>query len=221
MVAPPPTLPTHTERLDLTRPDGSILRGVRIVGRDPSRPTLLGFPGNAWNAEAMALFLHQIAPGHSVVVYHYRGYSPSTGTPSAAALMSDALAISDSLQGPVIAVGFSIGSGVAAHVAGARPLEHVILATPFDSLRKVAAHALPFVPVRWLFAHEIDAKAALQNSAAPLTLIIASNDDVIPNARSGALAASQPDADVIRLEAGHNDIYNTPGFVPAMRDVLR
>lgn len=221
MVASPPTLPANTERLDLIRPDGSILRGVRIVGRDPSRPTLLGFPGNAWNAEAMALFLHQIAPRHTVVVYHYRGYSPSTGTPSAAALMSDALAIRDSLQGPVIAVGFSIGSGVAAHVAGARPLEHVILATPFDSLRKVAAHALPYIPVRWLFAHEINAKAALQNSAAPLTLIIASNDDVIPNARSGALAASQPDADVIQLEAGHNDIYNTPDFVPAMRDVLR
>ena len=59
--AQPPPLPEHTERLTLPIGD-AMLHGVRIPGRDPSRPTILGFPGNAWNAEAMALFLHQIAP---------------------------------------------------------------------------------------------------------------------------------------------------------------
>jgi len=57
----------------------------------------------------------------------------------------------------VAAVGFSIGSGVAAHLAGARMLDRVILATPFDSLTKVAANSLPFLPVPWLFRHEMNA----------------------------------------------------------------
>jgi uncharacterized protein len=106
-----PSLPAHTQWLQLGRGDVT-LQGVRIAGRQPDLPVLLGFGGNAWNAESMALYLHQIAPDHDVVAYHYRGYAPSTGTPSSAALMADAEAIFDAtsaLQG-VIAVGFSIGA---------------------------------------------------------------------------------------------------------------
>ena len=169
----------------------------------------------------MALFLHQIAPSHDVVVYHYRGYAPSTGTPSAPALLSDALAIYDTLNGPVAAVGFSIGSGVAAHLAGARMLDRVILATPFDSLTKVAANSLPFLPVPWLFRHEMNAAEAMQNVAAPVTLVLATADEVIAPQRSDALVATLPQAQVIRLQAGHNDIYNHPDFVPALRRALR
>ena len=44
-------------------------------------PTLLGFGGNAWNAEAMALYLHGLFPGREVAAFHYRGYAPSTGEP--------------------------------------------------------------------------------------------------------------------------------------------
>lgn len=220
IVGPAPALPAQTERLTLTVGDDR-LQGVRIPGRDPSRATIMGFPGNAWNAEAMALFLHQIAPAHDVVVYHYRGYATSTGTPSAAALMADALAIHDSLQAPVVAVGFSIGSGVAAHLAGARALERVILATPFDSLTQVAADTLPFLPVRWLFRHEMPAAKDMQGNEAPVSLFIATQDEVIPTARSNALAETLPQAEVTRLQAGHNDIYNHPDFVPALRRALR
>lgn len=221
MVGAPPALPARTDRLTLTTSDGAILHGVRISGRTPTRPTLLGFPGNAWNAEAMALFLHQIAPARDVVVYHYRGYAPSTGQPSARALQSDAVTIHDSLDGPVVAVGFSIGSGVAAHLAGARDLEQTILATPFDSLTQVAADSFPYLPVRWLFRHPMRAADALSRSAAPSMLLIATQDRVIPAARSDALAQSLPDARVIRLQAGHNDIYNHPDFVPKLRRALR
>lgn len=220
MVGAPPALPARTERLTLTAPDGAVLHGVRIPGRDPERPTLLGFPGNAWNADAMALFLHQIAPAHDVVVYHYRGYAPSTGEPSARALLSDAVVIHDSLQGAVVAVGFSIGSGVAAHLADARDLHQVVLVTPFDSLTQVAADSFPYLPVRWLFRHPMQAAAALAHNTAPVTLIIATEDRVIPPARSDALATALPDARVTRLQAGHNDIYNHPDFVPLLRRAL-
>lgn len=220
IVGPAPTLPEHT--VHLTLPVGAaMLHGVRIAGRDPSLPTILGFPGNAWNAKAMALFLHQVAPSHDIVVYHYRGYPPSTGSPSAQALLADAIAIHDTLDGPVAAVGFSIGSGVAANLAEARKLDKLILATPFDSLTKVAADSLPFLPVRWLFRHEMNIADAMQTVAAPVTLFVASADEVIGQERSDALVDGLPQAQVIRLQAGHNDIYNHPDFVPALRRALR
>lgn len=219
LVGPAPALPAQTERLTLTRPDGVHLHGVRIEGQDAAAPVILGFGGNAWNAESMALFLHQIAPEHTVVAFHYRGYAPSEGRPSADSLIADGIAIRDTLGEDVIAVGFSVGSGVAAKVAEMRPLRGAILVTPFDSLGAVARDSLPWAPVRWLFRHDIDALGALQATDMPLALILASRDEVIPPARAEALVDGVGDKlqRVARLNAGHNDIYNRPDFAPALR----
>lgn len=226
-VGPAPALPAQTLRLTLDRPDGAILHGVRITGRSRDLPVLLGFGGNAWNAEAMALYLHQIAPDHDIVAYHYRGYAPSTGRPSARALLDDAHAILDATpaSGGVIAVGFSIGSGVAADLSGAGALRGLVLVTPFDSLRAVAQDAMPFMPVRWLFRHHIDTLDALRGATVPLTLIVAAQDQVIPAARTAALIdglaqAGRADMQVVQVAAGHNDIYNTAAAQAALRRAI-
>jgi pimeloyl-ACP methyl ester carboxylesterase len=133
-------LPSSTQHLEVRTPDGESLKGIRTPSREEAAqnaPTLLGFGGNAWNAKATALTLHRLFPDRDAVAFHYRGYAPSNGRPSAEALMSDSLAIFDSLrQGqieePIVAVGFSIGSGVAAYLARHRPVAGLILVTPFD-----------------------------------------------------------------------------------------
>lgn len=221
-----PALPAQTTRLTLERGDGVILHGVRIAGRNPSLPVLLGFGGNAWNADAVALYLHQIAPDHDVIVWHYRGYAPSTGTPAAAALQSDALAVYDATpaRGGIIAVGFSIGSGIAAQLGAERGLRGLILVTPFDSLRAVAQDALPLLPVRWLFRHQIDTLDALRGYAGQTTLIVANRDEVIPPARTQALidglGGPTPDLRVVRVDAGHNNIYNHHDAQAALRQAI-
>lgn len=224
MVGPAPALQAGTEVLTLTRADGVTLHGQRIPGQDRTAPLLLGFGGNASNAAGVALMLHQLAPAHDVVTFHYRGYAPSEGQPSAAALLADAEAILDQIAptapGGVIAVGFSIGSGVAAHLAQARSLEAALLVTPFDRLAQVAQDSFPVLPVRRLFAHDMDAQAALSGADLPVAIMIATRDEVIPPARAEALAASLPDARVTRIPAGHNDIYAHPDFVPGFRAAL-
>jgi pimeloyl-ACP methyl ester carboxylesterase len=221
-----PALPAQTARLELVH-NGATLHGVRIAGRKAGLPLIMGFGGNAWNAESMALYLHQIAPDHDVVTYHYRGYAPSTGTPSAAALIVDATAIFDATPAPhgVIAVGFSIGSGIAAQLGAARPLRGLVLVTPFDNLRAVAEAGLPFFPVRWLFRHQIDTLSALRASIMPATLIIARRDEVIAPARSAALLDGLAQAGravtVVQIDAGHNDIYNRADAQAALRDAIR
>ena len=116
--------------------DGESLAGMQIrsVGaKAEGAPTLVGFGGNAWNAWTMALTLHALFPDRDVVTFHYRGYAPSSGRRSENAVLSDSLVIFDHLRQtqadePIIAVGFSIGSAVAAYLARHRPVVGLILA---------------------------------------------------------------------------------------------
>ena len=229
-VAPPGPLPDGAQRLDLATTGGSRLHGVHIPPAPPSpgKPTLiLGFAGNAWNSEDAATYLHNLYPAADIVAFHYRGYRPSTGSPSADALLEDAplvhdLAVARVRPARTIAVGFSIGSGVAAHLAGERRLDGLILVTPFDSLKAVASGHYPFLPVGALFRHDIDAAAALDGLDVPTAIVAAEHDTIIPKRRTDAL---RPHVRDLRFDrtlrgAGHNDIYHRADFQAAMRSAL-
>src|SRR3546814_3245062 len=97
-----PPLPATAERIEVAAADGVRLRGVRIPPRRPrtgERLILLGFGGNAWNADNVALYLHDLFPEAEAVAFHYRGYLPSAGRPSAAALLADAPSLYDHIVG--------------------------------------------------------------------------------------------------------------------------
>ncbi len=141
-------LPPGAEWMEVDTPDGARLVGVHLSPAQPSpeRVLVVGFGGNAWNGQDVATYLHQIFPAAHVAAFFYRGYAPSSGMPSAESLIADAPLAFDAamkLVKPkhVVAVGFSIGSGIAATLAARRPLDGLILVTPFDSLKAVAQDA--------------------------------------------------------------------------------
>src|SRR3990170_4745099 len=229
-VSPPGPLPRGAERVTIAAAEGHKLHGVHIppAGAPPKDRTLiLGFAGNAWNSEDAATYLHELYPSADVVAFHYRGYRPSTGSPSSSALLEDApkvydFAVSKVRPKQTIAVGFSIGTGVAANLAGERPLDGLILVTPFDSLKAVASGHYPFLPVGALFRHEMDAAAALKRSKVPTAIIAAERDTIIPPTRTDGLRRSVGNLAFDRTiaGAGHNDIYHRPEFRDAMDEAL-
>lgn len=228
-VAPAGALARGAEQLELRIPHGYILRGVHIAPVDGSkeRVLVLGFGGNAWNAQHVAELLHDIYPGAHVVVFHYRGYAPSTGSPSAEALLADApliydMAVQRLRPARTIAAGFSIGSGVAAKLAAKRQLDGLILVTPFDSLKAVAQSLYPWVPVGPFFRHEIDAASALEHSGVPVAIVAAERDEIVAPERTAALRARIGNLVFDRTieGAGHNDIYARSDFQIAMHEGL-
>src|SRR5689334_9775885 len=90
-------LPPDAERLDLITKDGHRIVGNLLRRPATSGPVLLGFGGNAWNADDFTHFLAQRFAGLDVAAFHYRGYGPSEGVPGEAALCADALQIYDDL----------------------------------------------------------------------------------------------------------------------------
>ena len=224
-----PALPHTAQTLTLAAAGGETLHGVHVPAASPAAqaPVVLGFGGNAWNAGTAADYLHRLYPEADVVAFHFRGYAPSTGAPSAAALKSDALLIHDELARrfpgrPIVAVGFSIGSGAAAYLGSRRELAGLILVTPFDALEKVAAAHYPWLPVRFLFRHPMPAAEWLRGSEVPTAILAAERDTLIPPARTDALRKAVPNLVFDRTipGAGHNDIYDRADFQSAMREAL-
>jgi pimeloyl-ACP methyl ester carboxylesterase len=229
-VGPAGPLPLGAERLELDTPAGHRLHGVHIPPASPPpgpRTLVLGFGGNAWNAEAAAAYLHDLYPDAEIVAFHYRGYAPSAGEPGAEALVEDAplvhdLAVARLKPARTVAVGFSIGSGVAACLAARRALAGLILVTPFDSLAEVAAGHYRWLPVRLLFRHRLDAAGALRGARVPTAIVAAGRDSLIPARRTDALRRAIPNLVFDRIIPGatHNDIYDRPAFHQAMREAL-
>jgi fermentation-respiration switch protein FrsA (DUF1100 family) len=221
-------LPPGAERLALDTADGNRLHGIHIPPTaSPSGTLILGFGGNGWNGETAAAYLHDLFPAADVVAFHYRGYRPSTGTPGARALLEDAppiydLAVARLHPARTVAVGLSIGSGVAASLAPRRPLDGLILVTPFDSLKMVAAGQYPWLPVRWLFRHEMKPAEWLRGSPVSTAIIAGDRDTLIPAPRTEGLrrAAGRLVYDRTIADAGHNDIYDRPEFRAAMREAM-
>ena len=222
-------MPAGARELSLKTPDGHQLRGLLLPPDDPQpdRTLVLGFGGNAWNGQDVGEYLHELFPDVTVVAFHYRGYAPSTGSPSAEALLADApllfdLAVAEVQPAKVIAVGFSIGSGIAARLAAERPLDGVILVTPFDSLKAVAQSMYPWVPIGPFFDHEIDTAAAVDGNPVPIAILAAERDEIVPAERTAALREQVPNLVFDRTisGAGHNSIYARSDFQLAMREAL-
>ena len=223
-------LPAGAERWQLPTPDGETLHGTHVPPtkkRTGPKVLLLGLGGNAWNGQEVATYLHSLFPEANVVVFHYRGYRPSTGSPSADALLADApLLLEEAVKrlapDRTVAVGFSIGSGIAATLAGQRQVDGLILVTPFDSLRAVASDLYPWLPIGPFFQHEIAAADALAGSNLPVAILAAERDEIIPPRRTDALRKRVPNLryDRTMKGAGHNDIYHRGDFQDAMREAL-
>jgi len=229
-VAPAGTLPHDAERLQVETIDAETLQGIHVppaaVAAGP-KILILGFGGNAWNGQDVAAYLHEVYPKADVIAFHYRGYPPSTGSPSAKALLADAPLVFDGAVNRVkpartVVVGFSIGSGIAASLAKRRSAAGLILVTPFDSLKAVAQGHYPWLPVGVFFREEMNPVESLRGLDTPVALIAGGRDTLIPTRRTEALRRKVPNLvfDRTIVGAGHNDIYERPEFRQAMREAI-
>ena len=187
----------------------------------------LYFGGNAEDVSTAVAALTRIFPGTAVYAMHYRSYGGSTGQPTEAALVADALALFDQIAPAnphITLVGRSLGSGVAAQVAAARAPQRLVLVTPYDSIAALAAKQFPYVPVRWLLRDRFDSVERAGQLRVPTTLVIAGRDQVIPPAHSERLASAFAPgvANVVRLtNAGHNDVSSAPGYAEALAGLMQ
>ncbi|RQP22289.1 alpha/beta hydrolase [Piscinibacter terrae] len=188
----------------------------------PGDAAVVYFGGNAEDVSFSLPDLAAAFPSHSLYLLHYPGYSGNAGSPNEAAIRQAALALFDAVHrdhAKVIVIGRSLGSGVAIGVAAQRPVERLVLVTPYDSIVDIAAGQFPFVPVRWIMLDKYESWRYVPQVKAPTTIVVAQFDEVIPAASSRRLferfgpgAASY----LTIASTGHNTISQSADYVRAL-----
>ena len=219
------TVPSSATDFKLVR-EGVTLRGWRLnPGKDRA---LIYFGGNAERLEASREEFARLFPDRTIYLLSYRGYGASEGRHSETVLFGDALALYDDVQASqpsasIAVIGRSLGSGIASYLASQRPVEKLVLVTPFDSLAEVAQAHYPMFPVRLLIRDRYSSTEYLPRYQGPVLVLRGGRDEVIPPANTDRLlAALTRKPRVIDFpQAGHNDISQDPGYAEALRDFLR
>ena len=189
----------------------------------PGRNAILYFGGNAEDVTYSLPVLAAGFPDHAAYLMHYRGYGGSTGSPSEAALFADALALFDRVYAAhpqVVVVGRSLGSGVATYLASQRPVERLVLVTPYDSMEALAAQYFSYLPVRWLLRDKYESTKYAAWIAAPTVIVMAEHDEVVPRANTEALLAGfHGGVATLKVIAGvgHNTISDSPEYITLLR----
>jgi len=189
--------------------------GSRVIGyaREVPQPRTLWLlcHGNAGQAADRAYVLPRLAPTDSLYVLEYPGYGLRDGSPSRDSMNAAALEAYEHLRHqnpgtPIGVIGESIGSGPACSLAqAAPPPDKIVLLTPFDTLAKVAAHHMSFLPARLILKDDWDNVTALRDYRGPVEIYGAIDDNIIPFSHAQALASAHPGAVYRSILGGHND----------------
>ncbi|MBE9610035.1 alpha/beta hydrolase [Chitinilyticum litopenaei] len=187
-VAAARTDPAHRETLRV--PDATLQLAVQHHDGDEA---LIYFGGNREDVSQTLSDYAAAFPGRAIYMLHYRGYGGSSGEPSEAALHADALALYQRVRqqhARITVIGRSLGSGVAIRLAAQRPVEQLVLVTPYDSVLNVAQEQYPWVPVSLLLHDTFESWRVAPQISAPTLLIAAGNDRLIPPEHARALLAA-------------------------------
>jgi hypothetical protein len=200
-----------------TSEDGVALRGVlaRAPGAQP-RPALVYFHGNAESAgDNLDLARLLAAAGLDVLIAEYRGYGGCPGSPSEEGLVRDGRAALQAAarelgrpEGELVLVGRSLGTGVAARLAGEGRGAALALISPYTSIYEMACRVAPR-PLAWLAVQDrFESLAHLDAWRGPLLVLHGTADEVIPFAMGEELARARGARLVALRGVGHNDVFH-------------
>ncbi len=204
--------------------DGRMLHGW-VVNPGKSAAAIY-FGGNGERVEQDVEFFRSNLPDRSVYLIPYRGYGPNSGEPSEAGIDTDSLAVFDFVQARharAALIGRSLGTGVATSVAAHRPIERLVLVTPFDSVLNIARARYWIFPVSLLLRDRFESWRSAESIKAPVLIVLAADDRVVPRASSDALIAHfhvRPQLVVI-AHAGHNNLPDSPVYATSIAQFMR
>jgi fermentation-respiration switch protein FrsA (DUF1100 family) len=227
----PEGLGLASEEVELRAEDGVRLHGWFLPVKG-SRLTVLVCHGNAGNVSHRLdrVLLMQSRLNVDTLLFDYRGYGKSEGSPDEQGTYRDARAAYRWLvahgHGPerVVLFGESLGSAVALQLALEVEARALVLESPFASVPEMARAVYPFLPL-WPFVRtRYDNVAKVARLRMPLLVLHGERDEVVPFAQGRRVfdKAPEPKRFFAIPGASHNDTYLVGGepYWRALREFL-
>jgi uncharacterized protein len=219
------------ESVEISTADSENLHGW-FVPAPEATATILFFHGNAGNIShrmEYLLMFHRL--GYNTLIFDYRGYGQSSGSPSEAGTYLDAQAAWRYLTeekgispARIVLFGESLGGAVAAWLATQEKPALLVLGSAFTSIPDMAAKIYPFLPVRLLSRFEYNTMDNLRTVTCPVFVAHSPQDELVPFAQGRALYRAAPDPkQFLELQGGHNDgfIFTRKDWVRALGEFIR
>ena len=202
-----------------------------------AQATVLFFGGNGFYLVQSKGYLRALTrPPVNALLWDYRGYGRSDGSPGVNELRDDALAVYDSLVARpdvrpdrVLVWGHSLGSFLATHVAAEREVAGAVLENPATNVDDWVGHLIPWY-VRLFLGVDVDDTLQGESNIervrqlqTPLLVVAGADDNVTDPEMARQLyeAAGSTEKQLIVVEGGsHNGLYDEPEVQEAYRRLV-
>jgi hypothetical protein len=165
--------------------------------------------------------------GVNVLLFDYRGYGRSDGSPSEANVYADALAAwnwltNENQRDPksIIVFGRSLGGAIAIDLAARVDCGGLIVESSFTTARDMGRELVPAMPAWLMTRFSFDSAAKIRNVGCPVLVSHSPDDELIPFRMGEQLFAAAPEPkEMLILSGGHNDrgYYDSDVYVKGLQ----
>ncbi|PZV12998.1 MAG: alpha/beta hydrolase [Pseudanabaena sp.] len=219
----PEALGIKFEDVQITTKDNVSLNAWFVPSKDNDligKGIILFCHGNGGNISNRISYLPIFKElGLSTMLFDYRGYGKSGGSPSEEGIYADVEAVWQYLiqekqisPQKIIIYGESLGGAIASYIAqktsqqnGKNNAGGLILASTFTSINDRASELYPFLPIRLLSRFSFNSIDRLPHIKIPVLIIHSIDDEIIPfhHAERNFQVANQPKK-LVKLRGDHN-----------------
>ncbi|MCS1406856.1 MAG: Multifunctional-autoprocessing repeats-in-toxin [Verrucomicrobia subdivision 3 bacterium] len=190
LITSPESIHNAPEDVFFPTTDGYRLNGWFFTATDESQWAdwvILISHGNGGNISyRLDLYKLWLEEGFHVFAYDYRGYGLSSGRPSEKGTYEDAESAHRWLMdrgfsgNKIIALGESLGGGVATELAMRRTVGALVLQSTFTSIPNISKELFPWLPVHTVGTIRYDTQAKLPSLEVPILILHSREDSMIP-----------------------------------------
>ncbi|MAT70826.1 MAG: alpha/beta hydrolase [Planctomycetaceae bacterium] len=202
--------------------DGTRLHGVLCL-HPGSKRVVLYCHGNGENVRTAFSRMQQLSESldANVMVFDFRGYGESEGSPYEEGVIADGLAAQrwlaermDCQPDDIVVLGRSLGGGIATAIAAQQGARGLVLQNTFHRLDEVAAGKYFWLPVRWLIRNHYHSDQWIAQFRGPVLQSHGTADRIVPYESGQELFAACPSADkrFFAIDGGRHNQIEPPAY---------
>ena len=187
--------------------------------------------GNAGNIshrlETVEFIVNQ---GADILLWDYRGYGKSSGSPTEQNCYDDAVACFQWMQNSrglvardIIVFGRSLGGAIAIELAGRVENGGLMVESSFTSAADMGRKMFPFLPIGWLLRYKFDSLDKVGSLRVPIVVAHSRDDEIISYEMGRRLFDAAPEPKrFVEFSGGHNErrYFGDDVYIMAWSDLL-